>query len=172
MNGERRRDADSPSSSTHLAPCGPFRHRLRARPEVAGERQREASFPSRSAPLRHTPGQAQFWWQEAQRSKLLVQQRAPAPRAAPSLATARATPPPRLLARGGLRPADVGAARQGGHAAGHLVGLVTRFPLCPFCFCCHPLQSAWPGPSTPGPQASRLSVVGGSSQLLCLGRYD
>ena len=64
----------------------------------------------------------------------------------------------RLLARGGLQPADVGARR-------------TRSSMPPpaapvGCFFRGPCGGCGRGPSTPGPPTLRLSLVGGSSQLL------
>ena len=69
-------------------------------------------------------------------------------------------PARRLLACGGLQPADVGAARQGGHAPRRRL---LRLPMG--ASLAGPGGGCGPGPSTPGLPTLSLSLVGGSSQL-------
>ena len=69
-------------------------------------------------------------------------------------------PARRPLARGGLHPEDVGAARHSGHAARRrLLWLALGAAVA------GPGGGCGPGPSVPVPPTPGLSLVGGSSQL-------
>ena len=86
---------------------------------------------------------------------------------APSLASARAAPSRAWWPTLALQPADVGAARHGGHAPRHRL---LWLQLCASLRLAGPGGGCGLGPSNPRPPTPSLSLVGGSSQLPARGR--